>query len=282
MTEHYDLSGARKRLGDAVHALAGRTSTHLDRDTLDRDALDRQHRQACDTIDRAHDDALTAMRSKIQAAAKAGTPWTLAQVTAETEQIARRHQHKMTGQLIRHEQAIVAASCSVAYGESLLDQLRNFTSAKTGQSKSKPGSMIPVQVDALDLLTTIDRQTAIWCTDPGTTADRLHWLADRQYRPQDAPDIVECATRIEGWTVEARQIIDPPPRLSLAMPCPECGTRTVYRPDSGGDVVRQPALAIADEGCRCQHCRTLWPPEAYRLLAKVLQLPDPEGVVDAG
>ena len=82
--------------------------------------------------------------------------------------------------------------------------------------------------------------------------------------------------------MEARQIIDPPPRLSLAMPCPECGTRTVYRPDSGGDVVRQPALAISDEGCRCQHCRTLWPPESYRLLAKVLQLPDPEGVVDAG
>ena len=284
MNEHYDLPGARKALGDAVHALAGRTYRHLDRDTdtLERDDLDRRHQKACAAIDQTRDDALIAMRRQARTAHLAGQPWTLERTQAETERIHTRHRDAMAGLQIRYQEAVVSVTTSIVHGRSLLAQLRTFTSAKTGQGKGKPGSMVPVQVDALDLLERIDRQAAVWCMEPGTTADRLHSLADRQYRPEDAPDILECASTIEGWVVEARQIIDPPRRMSVAAPCPECGKSVVYRPDSGGDVVRQPALQIGADGCQCQHCRTMWHPESYRLLAKVLQIPDPEGVIDVG
>lgn len=281
MTEHeHDLPGARQALGDAVHALAGRTSTRLDRDELDREQLDRDLTEQIAAAEQAHIDAEQALNARIQAATRAGHPWDDTKIRQHRQQLDDTMEQTLTSLQLRHELAVVATTSSVAFGESLLDQLRHFTSARTGQTRARAGGFAPIQVDALDLLTTIDRQTAIWCAEPGTTADRLNWIADRQYRPQDTPDLHTMAATINAWADQAAQIIDPPSRMSVAAPCPECDATVVYRPDSGGEVVRQPALQISDRGCQCQRCRTLWPPESYQLLAQVLQLPAPEGVVE--
>jgi hypothetical protein len=44
----------------------------------------------------------------------------------------------------------------------------------------------------------------------------------------------------------------------------------VYRKDSAGETVRQPALQITTLGCRCMACRHSWSPELH------LHLPRPQ------
>ncbi|EUA18451.1 putative phage protein [Mycobacterium xenopi 3993] len=70
------------------------------------------------------------------------------------------------------------------------------------------------------------------------------------------------------------------PRQTPARSLPGMRKKTVYRRDNAGDLVRQPALQITTQGCVCQHCRTVWGPERFMLLAKVLGYDLPPGVLE--
>jgi hypothetical protein len=78
-----------------------------------------------------------------------------------------------------------------------------------------------------------------------------------------------------------RGTAQPATRQALLGAVPACGATTVYRKDSTGELVRQPALQIvAEHGCTCQACRYTWAPSHYLLLCKVLGFELPAGVLE--
>lgn len=160
-----------------------------------------------------------------------------------------------------------------AWGASLYEQIRDHVSGAQGSGgSSHAGSRPPIVADALDLTTQIDRHVIAW-VGAGTAPDtvgRLTALEEHQWRPQDVPWLKDRTADLIWWAARARSILDPEPRWTVTAPCPECDTSTVYRQDSAGETVRQPALKIADGGCICQQCRTYWPPEHFPLLAAAI------------
>ena len=162
---------------------------------------------------------------------------------------------------------------NIVFGDSILTQLVDYTAGAQGTSNgSHARSMPPVVLDAIRLRTDIDSRVRDWWPRPHAlpTSDRLHALADHHWRPQDVPDITAITTTINSWTTKARTLIDPPRRWTLPTPCPACGQATIHRPDSTGEHVRQPALQISATGCECMACHTVWTPELYVHLARVL------------
>lgn len=161
-----------------------------------------------------------------------------------------------------------------AWGASLYEQICEHVSGAQGTGgSSHAGSRPPIVADALDLTTQIDRTVVAW-VDAGVAADtpgRLTALDDHQWRPQDVPWLKERTQDLIWWVGRAKEIIDPTPRWTVTAPCPECDTSTVYRQDSAGDTVRQPALKIIKGGgCICQNCREYWPVEHFQILAAAI------------
>jgi uncharacterized protein with PIN domain len=156
---------------------------------------------------------------------------------------------------------------------SLYRQLEDLVHGQTGErSGGRPGA--PLYVDCLDLLVRIDAESAKMCRGTDNVEIRIQWLINHNYRPQDSALVESWADQITQWTRLAQAILDPDPHWTLPNACPECRTKVVYR-TVAGEEVRQPALHITHEGCRCQRCRTLWPPDRFELLAKIL---NPDGV----
>lgn len=182
---------------------------------------------------------------------------------------------------------------TVAFGDSLYTQLRDMIAGAQGtQLGSTARSMPPLWVDAADVLTDIDTTIAAEQPDPGIfdgdlstepTADtirRLHLIDDRTWRPQDVTHIEHLTDLINGWVTRIEELFDPPERRSLPNPCPACNTKVVYRRDSAGESVRQPALQIGVYGCECLHCHTVWGPDYFTHLARVLGYDRPAGVLE--
>lgn len=138
-----------------------------------------------------------------------------------------------------------------------------------GGSKSRP----PFWTDAFDKLREIDEAAAIW--QPAfkgvpPTVGRLRTLRARNWRPQDTRPIEQITTALRAWADEIDALLNPPRRWTLPSPCPSCSTATVYRRDSGGEMIRQPALQLGPEGCHCARCNAHWTPDKFVFLARVL------------
>ena len=84
---------------------------------------------------------------------------------------------------------------------------------------------------------------------------------------------------LEAWVAQIRELLDPPARWSLPNPCPACGVRTVYR-IKDGEHLRMAALQVGAEGCECQSCRTVWTPDRFVWLARLLGYEMPAGVLE--
>lgn len=179
--------------------------------------------------------------------------------------------------LIGHTRTLIErdnGATEPAWGDPLYTQLREYIAGAQGNGSSGAfhRSMPPVVLDAVDLCDQIDRTVKTWWpedSDPrhGTTHTRLSWMEQQQFRPQDVPWLKARTADLTWWAARARELLDPPRRWTLPNPCPACGTAKVYRPDSAGETVRQPALQIGRHGCECQHCHTVWPPERFGILA---------------
>ena len=163
----------------------------------------------------------------------------------------------------------------------LLEQLRAELPGSQGDTKSPGRSLPPLWVDSLQLLTEIDGKARIWHPEPGSTIYRLQSAADKAWRPQDTDLVKVMARTVQGWTVQIRGLLDPVPQQSVSAACPCCGRRWIYRKDSAGEMVRQPALRIsATVGCICQGCEATWTPDRYLFLVKLLGFELPEGVLE--
>ncbi|WP_063045952.1 DUF7341 domain-containing protein, partial [Nocardia pseudovaccinii] len=170
------------------------------------------------------------------------------------EVIGHRYQTHTTGDGTRH-----------GYRESIYVEIRAELAARQGDGGTlRPRSLPPAWVDGLDWLTEVDTTVAAWCPDPGEnngqpdTVRRLNQLAATPWAPADAEGLRIWIGELQRWTVSGRALLEPARRWELVAACPACGVRTVHRPDTSGEPVRQAALQISADGCICQACRTNW------------------------
>lgn len=165
---------------------------------------------------------------------------------------------------------------------SLYQQLVDDVPARTGDWIPSSGYSTPappVFVDALDLQREIDDTVKRWCRHGDTTPERLRRIAAGRWRPQDVQHLEHVSAELDRWTHAISALLDPEPVKSVSAACPACGARYVYK-QHAGEQVRQPALQlIAETGCTCQACRAYWSPQHYLLLAKVLGIDAPTGVI---
>ena len=170
--------------------------------------------------------------------------------------------------------------------DSLYTQLRDSTG---GQNVSEKGdsrqARMPIWADAVDLLREIDVTAAVWSRiqrpGPATTVARLEAIANSTWRPQDTDRISRWASDARGWADRIKRLLDPESVKTISAPCPACNQKTVYRRDSTGDMVRQPALQlVASRGCVCLACHTSWSPDLYLHLVNVLGFEKPNGVLE--
>jgi len=152
--------------------------------------------------------------------------------------------------------------------------LRGALRGATAQfGRRSPSSRPPCHTRVLSLLVDIDQAAAEWEPDEQDTLCRLRAAALRDRRPQDCSLLDGYTARVEGWTIEAVEVLgDKPPEVALRLPCPSCGKRFVYRL-SAGESVRSAALRVSEAGARCLACRASWEPAKLEFLAKLLGLP---------
>lgn len=187
--------------------------------------------------------------------------------------------------------------------EQLTDAVPGQHQGRTGAQRSQP----PMWVDAADLLTEIRKTVRRWHPDPlvhvalhlgarainvqleaghDLTLRRLGLLTEYHWRPQDTTHLTRWTNQIQTWTKRIETLFTEKHVKHLPSPCPACNTQTVYRQDTAGERVRQPALQIVTNpdgtyrGCQCQNCGHLWGPDHFMFLCKVLGYPLPEGVLE--
>ena len=182
---------------------------------------------------------------------------------------------------------------NAVWGDSRYQQLLDYTPGGAGhRGASVARSVPPIAVDAITIRDTIDRTVRQWQPDAGTfdgnladradtpeTVRRLHLLADHGWTPDDVPTLDTMTAKLTVWAQKIDDLLDPPRRWTLPSPCPACNTATVYRQDSAGETVRQPALQIGTHGCECMECRTFWDPTHFAFLARTLGTM-PDGVLE--
>lgn len=182
---------------------------------------------------------------------------------------ALRQAHHATNNLIAPQHTIIAGKVHTAPSpyKSLTDAIRG----QQGTSHGHRARSLPlVWLDALELLTEIDDRIMLEQPAGRDTPDRIQRIMARSYRPQDSHWLLTFAKALTQWRQQIGELLDPQPHWTVAAPCPNCDTTTIYRKDTGGDMVRQPALRLTRTRCECGHCHTKWAPEQYALLARVL------------
>lgn len=175
---------------------------------------------------------------------------------------------------------------------SLYIQLADSICGQQGTYNSAiPRSIPPLWCDAVDLLNEIDTAVKAWQPEHGyrmirplpapATIMRLIILRARPWRPQDVHSINQITNNLENWSDRITNLLDPEHIKYVSAPCPACNKTTVYRNDSTGERVRQPALQIiTNQGCTCQACSACWGPQLYMHLCRLLGFALPAGVLE--
>ncbi len=167
------------------------------------------------------------------------------------------------------------------YAPSLYKRLQSDLAGTQGDTRTPAKSLPPIWLDASMLLTEIDTQALRWLPVPGDTTIRLQRLSGKTWRPQDTDLVAGIASTVDGWCETILNLIDPKARKYISAACPSCNHTHVYRRDSGGDRVRQPALKwTANVGFECQACKAHWSPEQTLFFSRLLGFELPEGVLE--
>jgi len=173
----------------------------------------------------------------------------------------------------------------------LIMQLYDAIPGAQGTGHSAARSLPPIWLDAARLYACIDTQVRKWqtdyqhcpqckhCSDTLPAVRRLETLQNKRWRPQDCRLLEDYAGQLENWVIEIDLLLTPQHKWHLPNPCPACDTAIVYRKDTAGDHVRQPALQIGPMGCECLNCHYIWGPQLFQHLANVLGYPLPSGVL---
>ena len=169
----------------------------------------------------------------------------------------------------------------IVYIDSLYQQLveavpGSFLGRTTGSAHSQP----PLWVDAMDLLETIDATIRTWQPEGTSTPGRLWIIEQRTWRPQDTVLVTALTKQLNHFANRITALFTENHTKHLPAPCPACNKTVVYHRNGGGDLVRQPALQIGVNGCECQACHTVWGPQLFMHLARVLGYQLPEGILE--
>jgi hypothetical protein len=188
--------------------------------------------------------------------------------------------YRAVSRLVDEQKQLVDGAILAA--PSLYEQLVDAVAATARRAsfRSVHRSMPVIWADAFDVARDIDDAVREWCPEGHSTPQRLRSLASAKWRPQDAQTVGDMVARVEAWTAKIAALLAPEKPKSISAPCPACGETRVYRKDSAGETVRQPALQITTQGCVCAACDTTWGPERFLFLAKVLGYGLPEGVLE--
>lgn len=167
---------------------------------------------------------------------------------------------------------------------SLYMQLWDATAGSQGTDMGTHARSMPtVWLDALQIRMEIDTALEVWqpqYTGTPPTVGRLKWLANKSWRPQDVRNIDQISAACEEWAKDITALLYPEPKWTLPTPCPACNSAVVYRKDSGGERVRQPALQIGPQGCFCANCKAYWGPDKFMWLSKLLGFEKPAGLLE--
>lgn len=167
--------------------------------------------------------------------------------------------------------------------DSLYRQLQTAVHGQQSQTGTGSGakSKLPFWVDAADQLHNIDLMINIWPTGtPGDSIRQLHALAAKTWTVDDSHRVRRLASIIDAWCDDIETLLSDEHGKHVSAACPACGAESVLHRDSAGELIRSPALTIsATTGCTCRNCETYWAPERFMLLAEVLGLDPPEGVM---
>lgn len=174
--------------------------------------------------------------------------------------------------------------------DSLYEQLTEAIPGGQGNASRVPQSSPPLSIDATEAKHEIDTAAAAWeprpqidasrTNLPPITVIRLRSLVKRGWRPQDTRAVEQISAAVESWCDTIEDLLNPKPRWHLPNPCPACDVAVVYRKNSAGESVRQPALQIGPTGCICQNCHHQWQPAYFQHLASVLGYELPNGVLE--
>ncbi len=170
---------------------------------------------------------------------------------------------------------------AVLAAPSLYDALVGDLPARTGENGGRfiGRSLPPLWVDALDARREIDDRVKTWHPGGASTPNRLRAVAARRWRPQDTRQVRDMAAEVQSWALKITGLLEPAHVKTIAAPCPSCGRGFVFRKDSAGETVRQPALQlVANIGCTCQACKAFWEPSRYLFLVRLLGFDLPAGI----
>lgn len=179
---------------------------------------------------------------------------------------------------------------------SVYEEMRSDLAGRQGTSTGGVArSLPPVWVDGLDWVAEVDRRVAWWTGQfgldgeqgrvdvvaygimfdtAGTTTARLRNFAEYQW-PNDQVWLMYggvIARELESWKTTADQLVEgvKQRKLEVIAPCPQCGERYVHRKDSAGEIVRQAALQMTLDGCKCLSCNDLWAQDNLLTLSRVI------------
>jgi hypothetical protein len=167
------------------------------------------------------------------------------------------------------------------YALSLYRQLESDLAGTQGDTRTPAKSLPPLWIDAAQLRIDMDSQTRSWCPKEQGIPQRLGNLSAKTWRPQDTDLVTEMARMVDMWCETILHLLDPESVKHITAACPSCGRSFVYRRDSAGESVRQPALkVVTNVGASCQHCDAHWAPDRYMFLCRLLGFDLPEGVLE--
>lgn len=172
------------------------------------------------------------------------------------------------------------------YHLKLRNALRPLTTAERS-GKSHPGPRLPVRVDALDALVTLERSAVAWFLElrdetdgygPSTTRELLEWLDRRltHWPTSKRPDWFEAIMhQIEVSHAHAQTVLDIVPKpLSTRLACPHCGKGITIWPGQGVISCRNRHCRCASEDCGCQRGHGhRWPEREWRMLGLLMEQP---------
>ena len=169
----------------------------------------------------------------------------------------------------------------IRYALSLYRQLESDLAGTQGDTRTPAKSLPPLWIDAAQLRIDMDSQTRSWCPKGHGIPQRLGSLSAKTWRPQDTDLVTEMARMVDMWCETILHLLDPESVKHISAPCPSCGRAFIYRRDSAGESVRQPALkVVTNVGASCQHCDAHWAPDRYMFLCRLLGFDLPEGVLE--
>ncbi|WVX88161.1 hypothetical protein SEA_LITNINMCQUEEN_105 [Gordonia phage LitninMcQueen] len=173
-----------------------------------------------------------------------------------------------------HHTDCQCAGTTKAWQPSLYTQIRDELEGLSGpEGKGTSTSRPPLWVDGIDWLNLVDYAVEKWTpTAAGGTVARLDDLSRHGFGPDDTTWLDKAAKSVASWVAKGLTLLEGAEMRSfdVVAPCPECGTQTVRREDSGGDWVRKTALQVSMAGCTCLACGTYWDHDHLWFLSEVI------------